>query len=352
MKHLREIARFTKPLVPIYAAAIAARNWCYDRSIFKSGKVDLPVISVGNITAGGNGKTPLTEYLVRYFLCRKKSVAVLSRGYKRSTAGTQIVSDGKILSGSARTAGDEPYQVAKKFPEAVVVVDKDRLRGASIIHDSFHPDVIILDDAFQHRRLERDLDLVLIDGNELLKGPHFLPAGRLREPLKSLRRADGIVLTNCSNSFHDVSEIIRGYTESPCFHAELRAAHVVRLKTGEKFEPQNAPAKECVAFCAIAKPENFLSTLTAAGFTVKMFQAFNDHHNPTTGEYKHLEEIFRTSGASVIVTTEKDAVRLEPGRFPAVFPMDACYYIEIEIAIIEGKDDFHSMLDRALRIAA
>lgn len=352
MNNFNDIAFIGKPFVPVYAATVAVRNWCYDRKIFSVGKVDTPVISVGNLTTGGNGKTPLTEYLVRYFLSQKRSVGVLSRGYKRSTRGTRIVSDGKTIHGTARDAGDEPYQVAGKFPDAFVVVDEDRLRGASVLQDTFHPDLILLDDAFQHRRLDRDLDIVLIDGKELLNGVHLLPAGKLREPLKGLRRADCIILTNCGESYRDACSVVRQYAEGFFPHAEIRPVGLVQMSSRKKIPVNQTPSKDCAAFCAIAKPDNFLSTLMTAGFSVKLFQSFHDHHIIRSDEFERLEKEFRASGASFMITTEKDAVRLEPGHLPRAFPLDACYFVEVETVILEGEYEFHSLLDQTVREAA
>ena len=352
MNAVENIAPYTKPFAPFYAAAVAARNWAYDRKVFKSGSVDVPVISVGNITAGGNGKTPVTEYLVRYFLCRKITTGVLSRGYRRSTTGTMVVSDGKTISGSPETAGDEPFQIAWKFRDAVVMVDEDRLRGALEMCKTFHPGVIILDDGFQHRRLERDLDIVLLDGQELFGGLHYLPAGRLRESLKSLRRADVVILVNCADAVSDVVNVVRGYTDGACFHGDVEAVNLTHLNTGEQLNVRDAPRKDCLAFCAIAKPKNFLSTLQASGLVVKDFLSFIDHHSFTSGDYDRLGKNFRTSGAPMVITTEKDAVRLDLGKLFRVVPPDVCYFLEIRFVLRQDESEFHSLLNQTVGAAA
>jgi len=352
MSAVGNIAPYTRPLAPFYAAAVAARNWAYDRKVFKSGSVNVPVISVGNITAGGNAKTPVTEYLVRYFLCRKITTGVLSRGYRRSTTGTIVVSDGKELSGSPETAGDEPFQIARKFHDTVIMVDEDRLRGALEMCKMFHPGVIILDDGFQHRRLERDLDIVLIDGQELLAGLHYLPAGRLRESLKSLRRADVLILLNCADAFSEAVNIVGGHTDGRCFQGDIEAVSLTRLNSGEQLNVRDTPQKDCLAFCAIAKPKNFLSTLQASGFVVKDFLGFIDHHSFTSGDYDRLGKKFRSSGAPMIITTEKDAVRLDPERLFRVVPPEICYFLEIRFVLRKDESEFHSLLNQTVGAAA
>ncbi len=349
---LDDIAPWSMPLVPLYAAATGVRNWCYDRKFLPSGSVDVPVISVGNITAGGNGKTPATEYIVRHFLCRKARTGVLSRGYRRSTRGTLVVSDGNTLSGSPDTTGDEPYQIARKFPEALVVVDEDRLRGAAVMCDSLHPDVIVLDDGFQHRRLRRNLDIVLIDGRELLEGLHFLPAGRLRESPTSLRRAQAVILLNCGDSLSRAVKIVRQYTDVTCYHAEIEPVNLTRMSTGERISLNNTLKRDCLAFCAIAKPKNFLSTLQSAGFVVREFTSFADHHALTDEEYDHLGKEFRSSGASMVVTTEKDAVRSDSARLSQIFPSGVCYFLEIRLSFRDREGEFQSLLNTTAGVTA
>ncbi len=188
---LNALRKLLVPFSRVYGAIVAARNFFYDRGLFTITAVGTPVISVGNITAGGTGKTPLVEYIVRTILDSGARPAVLSRGYRRTTTGTVTVSDGVKVLADADRAGDEPAQIARKFPGCVVVVDEDRVRGARFLESAFHPDVIVLDDGFQHRALRRDLDIVVVaDG---AGGSGLLPSGDGREPESSLRRADIVV---------------------------------------------------------------------------------------------------------------------------------------------------------------
>ncbi len=341
-----------KPVSWIYCMVTIVRNWCYDRQLFKIQSVKPRVISVGNITAGGNAKTPMTEYLVRYFQSRNKATGVLSRGYKRSTRNTQIVSDGNRLFGTARTMGDESYQIARKFPTAFVMVDENRFRGAATMTELFHPDTIILDDAFQHRRISRNLDIVMIDGAELLRGASLLPAGSLREPLPQLRRAGCIIVTNCDGGFSQVLALVRKYSDAPCLHAKIVPVRLVNISNGISCRIGELSLVTSVVFCAIAKPATFLSTLAECGIIVKSFQSFDDHHYFSEQDLERIGRLFQTSGASMIITTEKDASRFDMDRLPEIFPSESCYYLEIEMHLLDGKDEFHALLERAMRDAA
>ncbi|MFH2004154.1 MAG: tetraacyldisaccharide 4'-kinase, partial [Bacteroidota bacterium] len=186
---------FLLPLSFLYSIIIFIRNLFYDIRVFGVNRVNVPVISIGNLTAGGTGKTPVIEYLVNYFKRKNIKVAVISRGYKRNTKGTLVVSDGSSIIAKPEQAGDEPYQIAVRFQEAVVIVDENRFRGAKLAVEKYKPEVILLDDSFQHRRIHRDLDIVLID---VTKPPHkeyMLPAGLRREPLSSLKRTNVLLFT-------------------------------------------------------------------------------------------------------------------------------------------------------------
>ncbi|MDR2806060.1 MAG: tetraacyldisaccharide 4'-kinase, partial [Dysgonamonadaceae bacterium] len=198
---MKNVIRINKALLPLswlYGMVVALRNYLFDRGIFRSEDFPVPVISIGNLSAGGTGKTPHTEYLIRK-LSKNHKVAVLSRGYKRKTRGFVLADD----NASARTLGDEPFQMFRKFPEIPVAVDANRRRGIRHLlnlPEAIKPEVIMLDDAFQHRYVKPSLSLLLADSRRPFSDDYLLPAGRLREPAKNYRRADFIIYTKCSEN--------------------------------------------------------------------------------------------------------------------------------------------------------
>lgn len=185
------------PFSAFYWLGVAIRNLFFDKGILKATKVEVPVISVGNISAGGVGKTPVVEMLVER-LKRKRHLAIVSRGYGRKSSGTIIVSDGKRQLVSVEKAGDEAYQIANKYRNLIVVVDEKRVRGAQKAI-KLGAELIVLDDGFQHRYLARDLNVVVLTAAEILEGDLLLPAGNRREPIASLERADVVMISRCAN---------------------------------------------------------------------------------------------------------------------------------------------------------
>ncbi|MAM14078.1 MAG: tetraacyldisaccharide 4'-kinase, partial [Candidatus Marinimicrobia bacterium] len=183
------------PITLFYWGVIFWRNIFYNFNFFVSRKIPTKVISVGNITAGGTGKTPAVIYLSQIFKKRNYKVAVLSRGYGRKTAGTQLVTAGKDKVLDWRNFGDEPTLISQKLEDIPIVVDQNRHRGAMYLIEKFNPDIIIMDDAFQHRSIERDLDLVLLNSQAPISDYRLIPHGLLREPIRHLKRADAIILT-------------------------------------------------------------------------------------------------------------------------------------------------------------
>ena len=171
------------------------RNWLFDIGILKSVDVGVPVISVGNITAGGTGKTPIVENIAKIFIEQGKKVAIVSRGFGRASRGTVVVSDGKNILAKAKDAGDEPLYLAQRFNSVIVVVDEQRVRGAQLAVTKYGAEIILLDDGFQHRYLKRDIDIVLMDSQNSPFVTSLLPAGYRREPLRSLQRANAIIWT-------------------------------------------------------------------------------------------------------------------------------------------------------------
>jgi len=295
------------PVTIFYWGVIFWRNIFYNFNFFVSRRVPAKVISIGNITAGGTGKTPAVIYLSNLLKNNNYKVAVLSRGYGRKTAGTQLVSDGKNKDIDWRNFGDEPALIAKKLSNVPVVVDQNRYRGATYIVEKFKPDIIILDDAFQHRSLERDLDVVLLNSQAPISDYKLIPHGLLREPLSHLKRADIIIFTK-SNSLEPHRKILNvaKKTDKPIFYSLVNSTG---FSSGDStlFEPKHNT--KAVAVSAIADPQSFYKSLDGAGINVIEKIAFFDHYEFKQTDIDRFKKTLEESGADLIVTTEKDFVR-------------------------------------------
>jgi tetraacyldisaccharide 4'-kinase len=305
---------------------------------FLSGKSEHPImhpeafiISIGNITWGGTGKTALVRHVVARFHSHGYAPAVLSRGYGRSSRGMKLVSDGKNILCDWRDSGDEPYWLASKFEGIPVVVAEDRNEGLQRVM-GFRPDIVVLDDAFQHRGIVRDLDVVLVDASEDLLKLRRIPVGKLREPVSSLRRADAIVLSHAKNSNASTTNWISENISVPVFHAD----YVVKSGTSWM-------GKKVAAFCGIGAPHHFFELLHEKSALLVMKQQFRDHHDYRLSELRRLDWTAMRAGAEVIVTTEKDAIRLEGFRFE--LPLEV---VSAELKI-EEEGKFEQLLLNNLR---
>jgi tetraacyldisaccharide 4'-kinase len=276
------------PLVALYSGVVCARNRLYDLGTLKVHRLEGPVASIGNIAVGGSGKTPFLIALGELLKQRGIPFDVLSRGYGRATKGVHLVD----LEGSPREFGDEPLLIARKL-NAPVVVAEDRYAAGRFAEQQFGPQLHLLDDGFQHRRLARDCDIVLVTPTDAENA--LLPVGRLREPLSSLARADVLVLTN----------------NAPGEKLPLDGKQVWRVERGIVPPPLAGP---CVAFCGIARPQNFFTELSAAGVTLAATKSFPDHHVYKKFDVRKLLELGRRCGAAGFITTEKDEINLGPLR--------------------------------------
>jgi tetraacyldisaccharide 4'-kinase len=282
------------PLAALYGAAVRARNELYDRGTLTLSHLQGPVVSIGNLTVGGSGKTPFLILLGE--LLKEHSILfdVLSRGYRRLTTGVAPVDP----LGSPREYGDEPLLIARKLG-VPVIVGEDRYAAGRLGEEKFGPRLHLLDDGFQHRRLAREFDIVLATSSDARDS--LLPTGRLREPLSSLRRADAVVLTN----------------DTPGDGLRLGRQQVWRV-TRDIVAPQTK--EPCLAFCGIARPQNFIAQLRAAGVMLAGTRSFRDHHRYSAEDIRQLLRSRKQHGATAFVTTEKDAVNLD-GHLEALQPI-------------------------------
>ena len=282
------------PLAALYGAAVRARNELYDRGTLTLSHLQGPVVSIGNLTVGGSGKTPFLILLGE--LLKEHSILfdVLSRGYRRMTTGVVPVDP----LGAPREYGDEPLLIARKLG-VPVIVGEDRYAAGRLGEEKFGPRLHLLDDGFQHRRLAREFDIVLATSSDARDS--LLPTGRLREPLSSLRRADAVVLTN----------------DMPGDGLRLGRQQVWRV-TRDIVAPQTK--EPCLAFCGIARPQNFIAQLRAAGVMLAGTRSFRDHHRYSAEDVRQLLRLRKQHGATAFVTTEKDAVNLD-GHLEALQPI-------------------------------
>ena len=319
-------AKALLPLSWLYGAAVGIRNHYYDRVEAK--KLPVPVVSVGNLTVGGSGKTPLVATLAKDFLAREFPVAVVSRGYGREGhAPFVLVSDGKEVLVDAREGGDEPVELARKIPGLVVAVGADRVRVAETLLEELGRHVILLDDGFQHRRLARDVDLVCFDCTEPDSSLRLLPAGRLREPLRNLRRADAVVLTRWSESCR-----IPEHGDVPAIRAISRVVGYTRLDTEGDSLDAGAFREETVSLAlALARPERVRESLDAHVAHVAHVVARRDHHRWSEAELRSIVDEAKLKGARALLTTGKDAVKMsftESVSLPV-------YRIDVETEILD-----------------
>lgn len=334
------------PVSWLYVAGVWLRNMLFDSGWLNTASVQVPVISVGNITTGGTGKTPFVEYLVRYCLDHGRKVSVISRGYKRRTQGTVVVSDGSSVKADVYSSGDEPYQIATRFPGAVVVVDERRARGAEVAVHHHHADAVILDDGFQHRSLHRDLDIVLVDDSVSLGSMAILPAGHLREPLSSLQRADLVVVTRSMQS-GNAESVLRGF-DGPIVRTRMRSTGCYSLLNGQQYSGRNLGTLKGIALCGIGNPHSFEAMLLEQDIHSSTMMNFPDHHHYSESDVRDIRREFETLNADFVVTTEKDAVRLSPLLRGGSFEPHQFLYLAIELFVVDGESTLHHLIDSTL----
>jgi len=333
------------PLSLLYGAVTRTRLSLYRRGTFQTTKLERPVISVGNITTGGTGKTPLVEWVARTVATAGKKVCILTRGYGRKDPHLQvIVSDGYGVLASPNEAGDEPYLLANRLTGlASVISSADRIAAGQEAIKDFGAECFVLDDGFQHLRLARDLNIVTIDATNPWGGGSLLPYGRLRENPEGLNRADCVVITRCDlvESVDGLRKEILGLTgERPIFESHMRGVRVSPLKNGG--DALTPPAR-VAAFCAVGNPSSFFAQLERAGYELALKKSFPDHHSYSQDEIDTLIQGAKETAATNLITTAKDAVKLRPLSFSM-----PCYVSEIEISIENDAELTRLILEAAL----
>ncbi|HXX62593.1 MAG TPA: tetraacyldisaccharide 4'-kinase [Bacteroidota bacterium] len=343
--------RVLYPVSWLYGIAVASRNAAFDAGLLRRERVPAPVISVGNLTAGGTGKTPLVEYLLEQLIARGEGAAVVSLGYGRRSRGVVIVSDNGRVLVDAQGGGDEPVQIARKFPRASVVVGERRVEAARTAIERCGARVIVMDDGFQHRYLERDLSIVVIDSRKPLYDEPLLPAGMRREQLSALRRADLLAFSRSDGPGEPPWRAnLQRYSDadSISFRSVIRSFEA--LPERARLDLASLKGLRVFAFSGIGDHAAFLSDLRSAGPLVVGERQFADHHCLRAGEIDQLLETSSGVKAEAFVTTEKDAVRMaaEPctiARLRERMPV-ICAVASLEL--LRGESTLAQALERAL----
>ena len=332
----------------LYGFIADVRNTLYDRGVFKSYSLGARTISIGNITTGGTGKTPLVAYVANMLAESGEKVCILTRGYGRQNPRDRvIVSDGTNVLVDARTGGDEPVELARKLVgKAIVVADADRVAAAAWAKEKFGITVFVLDDGFQHRRAKRDLDIVCIDATNPFGNGRILPGGTLREPLENLKRADALVITrsNLVESTDEITRKLRRVNASGLiFESKLKHSRAADLReflsaSYSGLMDKIGERSRVFAFCALGNPDNFVSHLEHQGFGVAGFKHFPDHHEYLQSDIDQLEADARAKHLLSLITTGKDAVKLSGLKFTL-----PCYVAEMDL-LINDPESFRDLV--------
>jgi tetraacyldisaccharide 4'-kinase len=308
------------PVAWAYRGGLIVRESAYARGWLARERLPCPVVSVGNLTVGGTGKTPAVEMVARWLVDEGRRVAIVSRGYgRRPAAPVELVSDGGAPRVSAERAGDEPLLLARRLPGVAVVVGADRLAAGRWTLAHLRPDVVLLDDGFQQRRLLKDVEIVCLDARAPWGPGGLFPRGTLREPPSALARAHLLVVTRADarRNLTGLVEEIRHYAgPTPCLATDYAVDGLEDLGSGAPRATEALRGRNVLAFAGIAAPERLAETLVAHGAIVRDVVAFPDHHAYGARDLEALARRARAVGASLLVTTEKDAVRLTGSGAP------------------------------------
>jgi tetraacyldisaccharide 4'-kinase len=343
----------------IYERVVQTRLYLYRKRIFRERTLGCLVISIGNLTVGGTGKTPIVEKFARALQTGGRRVAILSRGYKsvrlhkrsfldrllnRNVAQPRVVSDGKSLLLDSLTAGDEPYMLAHNLKDVLVLVDKDRVKSGLFAIDKWKADTLLLDDGLQYLHLKHRLDIVLIDRQAPFGNEFLLPRGTLREPPRNLRRASYIFITKSTGEPNDaLIERIRRYNRTAeiieCAHKPL---YLQDIFSGEQFPLERLRGSFIGSICGIAAPESFEGGLRKLGACIEISKRYIDHHRYSEAELQRFINRCVRRDLEMIVTTEKDAVRM-PRLGQTEVPI--CF-LRVEIEILSGHESWEHCVGR------
>lgn len=339
-----------KGVSKIYGAIVRLRMWFFRIGVLRRWPLGCQVISVGNVTAGGTGKTPVVEIFARELTRQGRKVAILSRGYRRKEKPflqrlfsdtidpPLVVSDGRRVLLDSETGGDEPYMLATNLPGVVVLVDRNRVKSGRYAIKKFKCDTLVLDDGFQYQRLKHSRDIVLVDKTNPFGNGNLLPRGVLREGIQNLRRADFIFITKSDGD----SEALRAKIRKLNHHAEIIECRHAPKRLKNVYGKTNRDltwlaGKKVLALSGIAVPQSFEAFLRGYGAELLECVRYADHHRYATQEIINVINRAADLGCDAVVTTEKDAVRF-PRLTNVAVPV---YYLRIEIEMLKGAENFH-----------
>ncbi|NQU40031.1 MAG: tetraacyldisaccharide 4'-kinase [Lentisphaerae bacterium] len=360
-RRVRLLLRVLKELSRVYGLIVGVRLFLYQKGLFRPNNLGCQVISIGNLTVGGTGKTPVVEIFARELQKAGRRVAILSRGYKKTQPplGSRIadrlllrdrrrpprvVTDGSKLLLDSAMSGDEPYMLASNLSDVAVIVDKDRVKGGRFAINKLGCDTLVLDDGFQYMALKHRLDIVLVDRTNPFGNEHVLPRGILREPIRNISRASFIFITKSNGTgaealrarlrkLNPTAEIIE------CRHT---ARYLTHVSSSERHELDYLKGLRVVAMSGIAMPVGFEEELRRRGAEVLDTHRFADHHRYSQQEIIDIINAAKREGAEAIITTEKDAV-----RFPRLDRCDVpIFFLRVDIEILSGAEDFQECISR------
>ena len=349
-----KIHEWLTPLSWLYGLGVGFRNLLFKLGILKSRAFDIPVISVGNITVGGSGKTPHVEYLVS-LLKDKMKVAVLSRGYKRKSKGYVLANDDTTM----REIGDEPYQMKQKFPELYVAVDKKRTKGIDrLTHDeqTKDVDVILLDDAYQHRYVKPGVNILLVDYHRLIIYDKLLPAGCLREPKEGKSRADIVIITKCPKDLRPMEyrvlmKALDLYPYQSLYFTTLIYDNLKQVYGTESMPINSLPDRgNVLLLTGIASPKQMQNDLSVYNYNLS-FLSFSDHHNFSKKDIRTINRKFaELPSPKVIITTEKDVARIKFVEGLNDEVKESMYALPVRIQFMLGQEeDFNNKIINYVR---
>ena len=352
---IRLLLAFLKGISFIFLFVVSLRYFLYGIGLVRRFPLGVQVISIGNVTAGGTGKTPVTEIFARTLAAEGRKVAILSRGYRRKEAPwwqrmfTQVidpplvVSDGKHVLLDAATGGDEPYMLASNLPGVAVVVDRNRVKAGRYAVKRLGCNTRILDDGCQYQKLKHSIEVVLVDSTNPFGNGNMLPRGILREPARNLKRADIIFLTKCRGDVSQVKEEVRRYNKTADIVECNHTPRVLKdVWSREEYPLSWLAGKTLCTLSGIASPKGFENSLRHLGAKVVWCERYADHHRYDSSEVLYALNRTADMGADALVTTEKDAVRFPRFETSPV----KCLYLRIAIEILAGGENFTQIINR------
>jgi tetraacyldisaccharide 4'-kinase len=335
------------PISGIYGIFVKARNSCYRHGIFRSQQVGVPVVSIGNLTYGGTGKTPLVEWTARVLASLGRKVCVLTRGYGRNNPGRQVIaSNGKEILADVAETGDEAFMLAEKLKgEAAVICDANRLSAARWAIENLGSDVFVLDDAFQHQQIARNLNILTVDATNPWGNRRSVPSGILREPIEELSRADCVIITRADAEIPRrlQDEIEKLHPGIPVLLSRMKHTQLREVGTqSQVMDSDKIKALSVGAFCGIGNPDSFFQLLQREGYSLIYQRSFRDHYHFTQTDIDLILREAQSKSGQALLTTAKDAAKLRWLNFGL-----PCYAAEIEIEI-EQADVLRKLIRKAI----